>query len=411
MFELIGCSMVTILPDYLFRRYVQGKRIGHEITLYSVWYVLRWGITACVILTISLITVIFFYHPSTTNVSSLFRTVSILPERGGRVSEVYVKSMQDVKEGAPLFKMDDSAELATLEARKREVVEIDAALVLAVSQLAAAEGQIVQAESARDQSANELQRKQDIFARNPDVVTDQELDSLTNLLAGKEGALTAAIANRDGMITQLEQVLPAQKESALARVEEAQAALDKMMVYAGVSGTVLQFALQPGDVVNPMLRPAGIMIPEDTDQGSFVAGFSQISASVIKVGMVAEITCPSQPFTIIPMYVSRIQDVISSGQFRPGDRLIDAQDIANPGTVFVVLTPIYAGQTDKILSGSKCIANAYSDHHDEIASGELSTGKAVYYHATDALGLVHAILMRVQALLLPAQMLVLSGGH
>lgn len=46
MLELMLCSMVTIVPDYLFRRYAQGKRFGHEITLYSVWFELRWGIIA-----------------------------------------------------------------------------------------------------------------------------------------------------------------------------------------------------------------------------------------------------------------------------------------------------------------------------------------------------------------------------
>ncbi|MGC2338014.1 MAG: HlyD family secretion protein, partial [Pseudolabrys sp.] len=51
--------MVTLLPDYLYRRYVQGKRLGKEITFYSVWFELRW---------------------STSNVTIFFRTVSILPE-------------------------------------------------------------------------------------------------------------------------------------------------------------------------------------------------------------------------------------------------------------------------------------------------------------------------------------------
>ena len=36
MFELMLCSLFTLLPDYLYRRYVQGKRIGREITIYSV---------------------------------------------------------------------------------------------------------------------------------------------------------------------------------------------------------------------------------------------------------------------------------------------------------------------------------------------------------------------------------------
>ena len=71
MFEFLLCSMITILPDYLYRRFGQGKRIGHEITIYSMWFELRWGITACLILTISLITMIFYYHPSTSK--SLFQ--------------------------------------------------------------------------------------------------------------------------------------------------------------------------------------------------------------------------------------------------------------------------------------------------------------------------------------------------
>jgi hypothetical protein len=46
MLEILLCSLVTIVPDYLYRRYVQHKRIGKEITLFSVWFELRWGITA-----------------------------------------------------------------------------------------------------------------------------------------------------------------------------------------------------------------------------------------------------------------------------------------------------------------------------------------------------------------------------
>jgi hypothetical protein len=60
MLEFLLCSLLTIFPDFLFRRFVQGKRIGREITLFSLWYELRWGITACVLLTLTLITVIFY---------------------------------------------------------------------------------------------------------------------------------------------------------------------------------------------------------------------------------------------------------------------------------------------------------------------------------------------------------------
>src|SRR3984893_17887990 len=88
MLELLLCSMLTILPDYLYRRFVQGKRLGKEITFFSVWFELRWGIVSCLMLTVSLITLIFYFHPSTTNAALLFRTVPILPETPGRVAEV-----------------------------------------------------------------------------------------------------------------------------------------------------------------------------------------------------------------------------------------------------------------------------------------------------------------------------------
>src|SRR4030095_8452890 len=101
MLEIILCSLVTIFPDYLYRRYAQGKRLGKEITFYSVWFELRWGITACVILTVSVITIIFYNHPSTTNVTLFFRTIPILPQTNGRVAEVYVGATGPIAKGAP----------------------------------------------------------------------------------------------------------------------------------------------------------------------------------------------------------------------------------------------------------------------------------------------------------------------
>ena len=46
----------------------------------------------------------------------------------------------------------------------------------------------------------------------------------------------------------------------------------------------------------------------------------------MKVGMVAEATCISKPWTIIPMVVTNVQDYIAAGQFRGGEQLIEAQN-------------------------------------------------------------------------------------
>src|SRR5215472_7414161 len=131
MLELLLCSMLTILPDYLFRRFVQGKRFGKEITLYSVWFELRWGITTCLILTISLILVVFYNHPSTSSVTLFYRTIPIVPEINGRVSEVNVGYSGHVEEGAPIFKLDDSKQQAAVDTAKRKIAEVDADMAVA----------------------------------------------------------------------------------------------------------------------------------------------------------------------------------------------------------------------------------------------------------------------------------------
>src|SRR5262245_12427964 len=119
MLELMLCSLLTIVPDYLYRRYAQGKRFGKEINIYNVWFELRWGISACIILTVSLITTIFYNHPSTTNVTLFFRTVPIVPETNGRVAEVYFGISGRVDQGAPIFRLDSSKQEAAVETARR----------------------------------------------------------------------------------------------------------------------------------------------------------------------------------------------------------------------------------------------------------------------------------------------------
>ena len=158
-----------------------------------------------------------------------------------------------------------------------------------------------------------------------------------------------------------------------------------------------------------MIRPAGVLIPEGAGRRALMAGFGQIEGQVMKVGMVAEATCISKPWTIIPMVVTDVQDYIAAGQFSGGEQLIEAQQVARPGTILVFLEPIFKGGLDGVTPGSSCIANAYTSNHELISSGKLSTLKSFWLHVVDATGLVHAILLRIQALLLPIKTLVLSG--
>lgn len=411
MFELMLCSMLTILPDYLYRRYVQGKRIGREITLYSVWYELRWGITACLLLTISLITLIFYFHPSTKNVTSIFRTVTILPEATGRVAEIYVTLNQKVEAGAPLFRLDSSEQEAALETARRRIAEVDAETTVAHTELAAADGEIDQARGAYQQALDELETKTELRRRDPNVVAAREIERLQVAADGRKGAVDAALANKQTLETKIASLLPAQRASAESQLAQAQVEMDKTLVRAGVAGTVQQFTLRPGDIVTALLRPAGILVPTEAGRIALIAGFGQIEAQVMKVGMIAEATCVGKPFTIIPMVVTQVQDVIAAGQIRPADQLIDVQQMVQPGTLTVYLEPLFPGGLDGLPPGSSCIANAYTNNHDALAAEGLGTLHWLFLHVVDAVGLVHAMILRMQAVFLPVQTLVFSGGH
>src|ERR1700745_4125825 len=140
MLELMFCSLLTIVPDYLYRGYAQGKRFGKEITLYSVWFELRWGITGCVILTVLLITTVFYNHPSTSNVTLFFRTIPIISETTGRVAEVFVGISGPVAKGQPLFRLDSSTQEAAVETARRKIAEVDADMAMAKIDIVKAEG-------------------------------------------------------------------------------------------------------------------------------------------------------------------------------------------------------------------------------------------------------------------------------
>ncbi|MET0528839.1 MAG: HlyD family secretion protein, partial [Microvirga sp.] len=237
MLELILCSLLTILPDYLYRRYAQGKRIGREITLFSVWFELRWGIIACLMLTIGLITVIFYNHPSTTNATAFFRTIPILPETNGRVAEVYVDGVSGpVNQGSPIFRLDSSKQEAAVETARRRIVETEAALTVAQADIVGAEGRIVEAKSAYQQAVDELDTKQEIYRRNPGAVAVRDIEKLQVAVQGRQGSIDAATAAKAQAEARLTSLLPAEKASAAAELAQADVDLGKTVVRAGVDG-------------------------------------------------------------------------------------------------------------------------------------------------------------------------------
>jgi hypothetical protein len=142
-----------------------------------------------------------------------------------------------------------------------------------------------------------------------------------------------------------------------------------------------------------------------------LAGFGQIESRVIKPGMIGEVTCVAKPWEIVPVVVTQVQDVLAAGQIRPTDQIIGVEQLPKPGTITVLLEPLFEGALDDLPRGSSCISNLYTSTHEAVHQPGVSGMRAFGLHAIGSIGVIHALILRIQAALLPFQALVFSGGH
>ena len=146
-------------------------------------------------LTIGLITVIFDNHPSTSNATAFVRTIPILPETNGRVAEIYIGGVSGpVRQGAPIFRLDNSRQAAAVETARRRIAETDSARVVARADIVGAEGRIIEETSAYQQTVDELETKQEIYRRNPGAVALRDIEKLQVAVQGRQGTIDAATA-------------------------------------------------------------------------------------------------------------------------------------------------------------------------------------------------------------------------
>ena len=267
MLELLLCSMLTILPDYLYRRLVQGKRFGKEITFFSVWFELRWGIITCLMLTISLITRDLLL-PSVDQLGDAVLQDGADHSRSGwarrrgpcRLQRPGRQGRSDLQ--ARQLQTGSRAGDGPAENRRGRRIAHLGASGCAEDRRPDTGGEKLSFSRRKD----ELDVKSELQRRNPGIVPQRDIEKLQVMVDGRQGSLDAANASKQSAELRVSTLLPAEKASAEAALAQAQVDYDKTFVRAGVAGRVEQFFLRVGDIVNPLMRPAGILIPEGAGQ-------------------------------------------------------------------------------------------------------------------------------------------------
>lgn len=398
--------MITSVPFVLRVMYLRWKKI--PVTLYNVHYALF----AWLVLALIVFFAVFYYHPKSYTGFVPFRTVPVVAEIGGDVTEVAVHANQSVAPGDVLFRIDDARQSAALKLAETRLAEVNADVASARATVASANAALARADAQLTRARERLADQEELRDNGSAAFRENELATAISETASRAADVDAAQSQIDVATAELEVVLPARRESAEAALEQAQVELEKTVVRSRVSGRVEQVTLTEGArAAQVVVRPAMVIVPDRRpDEPLLVAaGFSQVALSILHVGMAAEVACESSlnasmENTVLPARVARIQHAVATGQLSPTGRLIEPQEFARGGEAVVYFEMEYPEHAALIVDGTSCIVQTYTTHLTGSLEGSLAA------HGIEALGIIKAILLRIKVWLALAAGAGLGGG-
>ncbi len=399
--------MITSIPFVL--RVVYLRRKGIPITLYNVHV----SVFAWFALALTVFFAIFYYHPKSYSGLVPFRTVPVVSEVGGTVTDVYVSNGQQVDEGQLLFAVDNSTQLAGVETAEKKLQEVEARIVAAQANLEAANAKADSAAALFKQASDTLARQRDLQAKKSAAFRKADFDEAVSVEASRRADLVAAQASSKAVEADLTTMLPAKRETALATLEEARIALEKTTTFSRVSGQVQQLTLNVGARAGQFaLSPAMVIIPDRPANAKkpIIAGFSQVARQVLTEGMAVEVACETNfnaamTDVVLPARIRSIQEAIAAGQLAPSGRLFDPKDQGRPGDVLVYLELEHPEHSDRLMDGTACIVQAYTTHVRGALEGTF------FSHAIEAMGVIKAAGLRIKVWLALMVGIGLGGGH
>ena len=397
MFELLATSFPVII------KYFWLKRQGEAMTIWNMKTALfLWAFMAFM-----LFMVIFYFHPKSYTGLVPFRTVSVVAQTSGPVTEVLVRNGQTVSRGDVLFRIENSTQRAALDQASAEFDKVDAAQSKAVESLQLAEASFNEVQIALKKQREDLADAETLL--NKGIGSEDKVRKARAAVDGSEAKLAATQAQVAMANTEINETVPAMRKLAETAKNRAQVALDQTEVSAFSDGVVTQMALSVGSPASKLVvAPAMVIIPkrEEGLPKRITAGFSQVSLDVLHVGMPAEIACESNvklsfKDSVIPTQIVSIQPAIASGQVVPSGGLREPNN-AKKGSVLVYLELIHKEHEAAILDGSNCIVQTYTNNLEGLVG-----------HIIAATGIVKAVGLRVKVwgALLSGIGLVGGGGH
>ncbi|MGI9352189.1 MAG: HlyD family secretion protein [Rhizobiaceae bacterium] len=382
MFELLFTSFPVIIQYFILRRRGESMTVWNMKTAVFIWLFLAF----------LLFLTIFYYHPKSYTGLVPFRTVSVVAQTSGPVTQVAVINGQRVEEGDLLFQIENSTQKAALTQAETAFESLDASEAKAKDAVKAAEANVAQAQVSLAQITEDLANAEVLLSKK--VTTEDAVRKLRSSAKQAEAILAAAQAQLGLSRTELTDVIPAARKSADAELNSAKVELAKTEVRAFSSGIVSQLALTVGSPASRLiLSPAMVIIP-DRIKGvpvRIVAGFSQVAKDILHVGMPAEIACDSNSNlamknAVMAARITGIQPAVAAGQITPGGNLIELNSRIQRGSILVFFDLVHKEHEPMLLDGSGCIVQTYTNNLEGTVG-----------HVIGATGIVKAFLLRTKA--------------
>lgn len=395
MLELLLTSFPVII------RYFQLKRRGEAM---SVWN-MRTAVFLWAAMAFALFMIIFYFHPKSYTGVLPFRTVSVVAQTSGPVTEVSVRNGQRVSTGDLLFRIENSTQLAELKRAQAALDALTADEAKARNELASAEASVAEASAALDLTREDLEQATLLAERK--VGTQDAVRTLQTEVAVDEAQLSAAQPKVALVQTELSESIPAKRKSAQAALESAQVALAKTEVRSFTNGVVTQAVLGAGSPASQLIvSPAMVIIP-DRDPAiplRITAGFSQVARTALYEGMPAEIACGSNMGltfrnTVLPAHISSIQPAVAAGQMVPSGRLVEPGLAASRSSLLVYFELDHPEHAAIMLDGSRCMVQTYSSNLPGLGG-----------HVIAATGIIKAVGLRLKVWGALISGIGLSGG-
>jgi HlyD family secretion protein len=191
---------------------------------------------------------------------------------GGRIVEFFVKEGDSVDKGAPLAHLDSTVEEAALDAAEGDVLAARAEVTRTFRNLRREDVDAIIADTEATRARSEISKSS--LGRIEELgktgaATPDELDRARKQSAADQSAVQAAEARRKaaqaGGRPEDVGVANARVTAAIARRNQAKAALDRLTVRAPIAGQVLSIKSRPGEYYNP-LAAEPLMIMGDTSK-------------------------------------------------------------------------------------------------------------------------------------------------